>query len=114
MLGRLAETPGWKILAVYLAPRQLEGVGPVIDLWHVTAFITALLAIFMFYYADLMLLRIQEKQPWSERAATVVSGGSIFLRGVLTLYTIPCVIYVTIKAIPPEAWREFSVRLVPW
>ncbi len=110
----LDNTPGWNIMTIYLAPRQLENVGVVVDLWHVTAFINALLAIFMFFYADLVLLRMKENQQWSEKTAIAITGGNIFLRGFLSLYTITCVLYVTIKAIPPETWQQFKFQLVPW
>ncbi|MBT3013547.1 MAG: hypothetical protein KUF77_18615 [Candidatus Thiodiazotropha sp. (ex Lucina aurantia)] len=114
LLTALSQTPGWKVLAVYLAPRQLENVGMVIDFWHVTAFINSVLAIFMFFYADLMLLRMKENQPWPEKTTIAIAGGNHVLRSLLTIYTIGCVLYVTIMAIPQDAWQRYSIMFLPW
>jgi hypothetical protein len=70
-----------KLLSIYVRPSE-------IPIWQIAAFINAILAIGLFWFAGEALLRKRERRPWSDLLIERVIRSTTFFRCVLTLYTV--------------------------
>ena len=84
--------------------------------WHIASFLNALIAWGLYLFADSLLARharaseSQSVKPWIGTAVSV----TLFVRGVLSLYTIACVFYITASLAPNIDWPPLESKLFPW
>ena len=101
--------PGVDIINAYLLP---EEVAP----WHIASCSIAALTWATFFYVDFVLSR--QSRTSGDSAIPLWSGYAIQLvwmfRGILSLYSICCVMYITVSLLPEVEWPPLGSNLCPW
>ncbi|MHB8158225.1 MAG: hypothetical protein ACYDEQ_12650, partial [Desulfocucumaceae bacterium] len=96
-----------QILNEFLLPHE-------IPIWHITAFINALLAWFLYLAADWFLRRYEHHKPipeiFLEKGIHILTT----VRAPLSLYTIACTLYITVKIGLKMNWPPLGTKLFPW
>jgi hypothetical protein len=101
------QNPLTHFLAIYVVPAK-------IPLWQLTALINGIWAIIVFVFVKAAFTRIDEGKPWSPTHVELFLRVSWFSRGVLTLYTVLCTLYLTREAAQTWNFPTVDWRLFPW
>jgi hypothetical protein len=96
-----------RFLAIYVIPAQ-------IPIWQIAAFVNALLAIAFFLFLGAMLQRVGHPDAWPDESIEGTIRSFVFVRTVLTLYTITCTLYITLQKATTWNWPPLDARLFPW
>ena len=106
---RWQSIPSIEMINAFVVP---DAVAP----WHLAAVINALLTWFLFFYADYIVTR-HRRSP--EKAVDRLWVGNFFgtiwfVRGILSVYTISCVLYISASLLPTVHWPPLGPSLFPW
>lgn len=98
-----AELPGVNLLNLYVVPTEVPA-------WHITAVFNALVAFVIYLVADHELFKLKRDLPVSEKAVDGFIRGATFVRGLSSIYTIGCTLWVTVDAARQMPWPGVG----PW
>jgi hypothetical protein len=100
-------TPLTRFLGLYVAPHDLP-------LWQMAAFVNATLAIGFFVFAREALVRIKNGMAWPETIVVRLFRSATFVRCLLSLYTIACTLFITVRAASLFHFPGIGTNLFPW
>ncbi|MCH8831070.1 MAG: hypothetical protein IID45_15980 [Planctomycetes bacterium] len=111
---------GWRNFTEWLESSDLGQLASIyvqpieVPWWQVSATVNSFVALGLFWYSGEILFRIEHEEPWSETFVENVLRSTTFVRCALTLYTISCTLYITIRA--ASAWElpRLGTKLFPW
>lgn len=96
-----------RFAVIYVVPGEMP-------IWQVAAGINSVLAIGLFIFAGSALFRIEHDQAWPEGHVVRVLRVSTAVRGVFSLYTIACTLYITVRAASDWNWPPLGTKVFPW
>lgn len=101
--------PAVDLVNAYVVP---EAIPP----WHIVALLNACLTWLVFFCADYMLARLNRNVGSASvpRYVTQSIQWIWFVRGLMSLYTIACALYITASMVPQVDWPPLGPRPFPW
>lgn len=91
----------------YMLPKE-------ISLWHLAAFVNAILAIQIYYIADKYLILWRSNQIIKERLIDLKIKILTFCRDLLFIYIMTCILYITLTMAIKVNLYQMKVKLFPW
>ena len=96
-----------RTISLYVVPTEIHW-------WQCAMFVNSVIAIAMFILAKRWLVRIEHDQlddeTWRRRAFQV----GLFIRPILSCYTIACTLYITIRAASDWSLPPLGAKPFPW
>jgi hypothetical protein len=103
-----AKIPEGNLRELYLMPE-------VIPWWQWAAFINGLLTFSLLYFASWAMPRIEgEKPAWKHENVERTVQGLTFTRGVLSYYSIGCVLYIFVAGSFDLGWPPLGTKFLPF
>ncbi len=94
--------------SIYIVPKE-------IPIWQLVSFVNALLAIGLFLFAGAQLFSIKHGEPrLAPSLVEKILRTTTFVRGTLTLYTIACTLYITVRAASDWDLPQLGTKWFPW
>jgi hypothetical protein len=109
MASEWARLPARTLIEAYVVPREIPP-------WQLASFVAALLAWALFFIADFTVVRLSRTDGWTTVPSRVahLTQSLLFIRGVLGIYSIVCVLYISASLVPELAWPPLGSKLFPW
>lgn len=100
-------TPLRRVLSIYVAPGELQW-------WQVVMVINSAIAITMYILACRWLVRIEHEVLSDEALPRRLFLIGMFIRPLLSCYTIACTLYITVRVAFDLQWPALGTKLFPW
>lgn len=100
-------TDAARFAAIYVAPQE-------IPIWQFVAAVNSLSALVVFFLASEAWLRIAQRTPWPNVYVENAIRTMTFVRSIFSLYTIACVLYITVQHASDWNLPRLGTRLFPW
>lgn len=100
-------TPVLRTLSLYVSPGEIQW-------WQVSMAINAMIAIVMYLLAWRWLLRLKHRELTDETMPRRVFQVGLFIRSILSAYTIASMLYITIRAAFDWNLPPLGSKLFPW
>lgn len=98
----------WRsVLSLYVTPQEIQW-------WQVAMFANSIIAIAMYLLAVQWLVSMKYRQITNETLPRRVFQVGLFIRPILSGYTIACTLYITIRAASDWELPALGTRLFPW
>lgn len=94
-------------LSLYVTPAEIQW-------WQVAVFANSIIAIAMYLLAVQWLVLKKYRQITTETLPQGVFRIGLFIRPILSCYTIACTLYITVLAAFDWNWPELGTKLFPW
>ncbi|MDF1789589.1 MAG: hypothetical protein P1U82_27250 [Verrucomicrobiales bacterium] len=101
--------PGVEVVDAYVLPTHIAP-------WHVASVVNAVIAWGLFFLADFALSSEQRRGCLVGNRMAFGNAIAIVLlcRGLLSLYTIACVLYISAALLPEIQWPPLGPKIFPW
>jgi hypothetical protein len=96
-----------EFVALYVAPAEIPK-------WQLSSLLNSGIAIAVFFFVREALVRVENNQPWPEHAVQRILGFTFSVRVLLTLYTILCTAYITLRAARDWNLPAIAEKWFPW
>lgn len=93
---------------------SLYAVPSEIQIWQVTIFLNSVIAICMYIFVRQNLIRIEHNDLANVMLPRQIFRVGMFVRRLLTCYTIICTLYITIRAASDWQLPALGTKLFPW
>lgn len=100
-------TPLRQVLSLYVTPAEIQW-------WQVAIVINSAIAIIMYIFARRWLVRIEHDVLTDEALPRRLFQIGLFIRPILSCYTIACTLYITIRATSDWELPALGTRPFPW
>lgn len=100
-------TPLRQVLSLYVAPAEIQW-------WQVAMVINSAIAIVMYILARRWLVRIEYDELTDEAMPRRLFQVGLFIRPILSCYTIACTLYITIRAASDWELPALGSKPFPW
>jgi len=101
------EGPLRQFFALYVSPLEIQK-------WQIAMAINSAIAIVMYILAGSWLVRLEHERMTEETWPRRVFKTGLFIRPILSCYTIACMIYITIIAAWELEWPLLGEKWFPW